>query len=188
QAPQNVVVGDIDGDGKPEITTNNLSSNTISVFHNKSNPGAILFANKNDMAAGTMPRGLYLGDLNGDGKPELATINYAKDSISIFPNIVGDSTVIPPDSSFFVGAARNSALLVLHPNPAKQYVSVIHPVTEHPAQILLIDMLGRVVRRMTASNVATGTKMMLTGLKSGSYSIIWNDGGKVMNRMLIITQ
>ncbi len=82
-----LVVQDLNGDGKPEIVTANAGDNTISILQNMSTLGNIAFAPRVDFATGDYPQGLAVGDLDGDGKPDLAVANYNSGTISVFRNI-----------------------------------------------------------------------------------------------------
>ncbi len=87
--PTYINIGDIDGDGKPDIVTANFYGNSISVFRNTSTLGNITagsFAGKVDFAAGINPRSIAIGDLNGDGKVDLAVANVSNNTISVFQN------------------------------------------------------------------------------------------------------
>ncbi len=81
-----VSIGDLDGDGKPDLAVANFSSNSVSVLRNTTTSGAISFAVKADFATGTGPYSVSIGDLNGDGKPELAMVNYGSNTVSVFRN------------------------------------------------------------------------------------------------------
>jgi uncharacterized protein (TIGR02145 family) len=84
-----VALNDIDGDGKADLIVTNYSSNTVSVFRNTSSTGLIdagSFDAKVDFATGMNPRGMVIGDLDGDGKPDLAIANSNGNSISVFRN------------------------------------------------------------------------------------------------------
>jgi hypothetical protein len=93
-APFSLAVGDIDGDGRPDMVTAN-ENKTISVFLNNSvvGSGVISFATRSDFPATAAPSCIAIGDLDGDGKPDLAvsvtaTINSKSvGHISIYRNI-----------------------------------------------------------------------------------------------------
>jgi hypothetical protein len=82
-----LAVQDLNGDGKPDILTANFNDNTISIFQNQSTPGNIAFAPRVDLAAGTHPQGVAIGDLDGDGNPDLAVANTGDGTISVFRNL-----------------------------------------------------------------------------------------------------
>jgi RHS repeat-associated protein len=85
-SPYSVSTGDLDGDGKIDLATANYTSNTVSVLRNTSVFGALSFAVKVEYATGTNPESVAIGDLDGDGKSDLAVANYGANSLSIFRN------------------------------------------------------------------------------------------------------
>ena len=81
--------GDLDGDGKPDMAVANFNENTVSIYRNTASAGSISagsFAAKFQLTASTNPRSISTGDLNGDGKPELAVVNFGSNTVSVFRN------------------------------------------------------------------------------------------------------
>jgi len=91
--PYNVTVRDIDGDGKADVAVTNQTSNTISVLRNTSVAGTISFAAKTDFATGFTPRGIAAGDIDGDGKADIATGNIGLSNISVLRNTSTPGTI-----------------------------------------------------------------------------------------------
>ena len=84
--PRGVVVGDIDGDGRNDIIISADITNTLSVIRNLSAPGTIVMDNKKDLLSFTAPHGMAIGDINGDGKPEVLSATTGGSKISLYPN------------------------------------------------------------------------------------------------------
>lgn len=82
-SPANISIGDLDGDGKPDLAVVNAASNTVSIFHNTSTAGVISFATKMEITTGVYPVSVSIGDLDGDGKPDLAVVNSSDNSVSV---------------------------------------------------------------------------------------------------------
>jgi gliding motility-associated-like protein len=91
--PYSISIGDLDGDGKSDLVTGNLTSNNISVFRNTSVVGTISFAAKSDIAIGQRIYNVAIGDLDGDGKNDLATSNYTGNTVSVLRNIGTSGTI-----------------------------------------------------------------------------------------------
>ncbi|WP_207425024.1 FG-GAP-like repeat-containing protein [Pedobacter sp. SYSU D00535] len=74
--PLQTAVADLDADGKLDIAVLNTASNTVSVLKNISTNGSIAFAGKVDYYTGSGPNGIAITDLDGEGKPDLAIVNF----------------------------------------------------------------------------------------------------------------
>ncbi len=79
-------IGDIDGDGKLDIVVGNFNVNKVSVFRNTSTVGNISFATRQDFTTDQGPQYESIGDLDGDGKPEIVTSNYGSSNVSVLRN------------------------------------------------------------------------------------------------------
>ena len=87
-------MADLNGDGKPDLLLSNLTDIQVTVLENKSTIGNILFANKVDfgLSANTLNTfACIVEDFDLDGKPEIAALNAAGSTLSIFFNHVGDT-------------------------------------------------------------------------------------------------
>ncbi|MFN6090576.1 MAG: FG-GAP-like repeat-containing protein, partial [Cyclobacteriaceae bacterium] len=91
--PHSVSIGDLDGDGKADLAVVNFESNTVSVFRNTGSAGTISYAAKVDFATGSGPISVSIGDLDGDGKADLALANYISNTVSVFRNTGSAGTI-----------------------------------------------------------------------------------------------
>jgi hypothetical protein len=75
--PLSVVVGDYNGDGRPDLAAANFQDGTVSVLLNTTPAGAstLSFAAPQTFAVGASPWAMAVGDFNGDGRPDLAVVN-----------------------------------------------------------------------------------------------------------------
>jgi 6-phosphogluconolactonase (cycloisomerase 2 family) len=92
--PTSVAIGDLDGDGKPDLAVANNSSNSVSVYRNTSTSGSIVFATKVDFATGNAPSSVAIGDLDGDGKPDLAVANSSSNTVSVYRNTSTSGSIV----------------------------------------------------------------------------------------------
>jgi alpha-tubulin suppressor-like RCC1 family protein/Zn-dependent metalloprotease len=86
---EGVAVGDLDGDGKPDVVTANYGNDTVSLLRNISPPGSITtnsFAATVDIAVLSGPVQVAIGDLDGDGKPDLTVAFYLPQTVSVLRN------------------------------------------------------------------------------------------------------
>jgi len=93
--PLIITMGDLDGDKKVDLAVTNNNGGSVSVFRNTSlGAGTISYDTKVDFATDTHPWGVSIGDLDGDGKPDLTVANYSNNTVSVFRNTYVNNGVI----------------------------------------------------------------------------------------------
>ena len=107
--PSSVAIGDLNGDGKQDIVVTNYLSNTLSIFFNRSREGAPIpsFSPRADFSTGNGPLSAVIGDLNGDGKPDIVVANSNDNTVSVYLNTTPNGASTPSFSartSFATGA------------------------------------------------------------------------------------
>ena len=93
--PVGVVVRDIDGDGKQDLLVANGGDGTVSVLRNTSVVGSLTansFAPKVDFVTGSGCFGVSVGDLDGDGGPDVVTANTGG-TVSVLRNLSSPGTI-----------------------------------------------------------------------------------------------
>jgi len=111
-APYSVAIGDFDGDGRPDVAVANAfqTVSTVSIFLNTTATAATTpsFAAKLDLPTGSSPVCLALGDLDNDGKPDLAIANNSSGNVSVLRDLTPPNAAAPlfaPRQNFVTGSS-----------------------------------------------------------------------------------
>ncbi len=85
--PYRCQIADFDKDGKIDLTTCNYNGATnTAIFRNTSTSGDISFATTVNLAAPTANYRIGVGDVNGDGLPDIVTKSLGVNVFSVYPN------------------------------------------------------------------------------------------------------
>jgi hypothetical protein len=84
QSARSVAVGDVDGDGKPDLAVANSSSNTVGVLLGNGD-GAFQLA-ETYSSGGSSPEPVTMADVNGDAKPDLLVGNFFSNTVGVLLN------------------------------------------------------------------------------------------------------
>lgn len=97
-----VAVGDVNGDGKPDVITANGNWNTVSVFLNQGSRR--LVQNGVSQWTGNNPVAVAIADLNWDGKADLIVTSKAQSDLTVLLG-KGDGTFNAAGAGFAVGGS-----------------------------------------------------------------------------------
>mgnify|MGYP000740095236 CR=1 FL=1 len=113
-SPLSVTVADIDNDGQLDAGVSNSGSSSISILRNTSSGNIISFTPKVDFnLADASPGNLTSGDLDGDGKLDIAALRQANNSIGVFRNTSSvDSISLAVRQDFSVPSSPSDLVIV----------------------------------------------------------------------------
>ena len=100
--PYYISIGDLTGNGKPDILVTNFGAGTATIWQNKAIPGSITsssFFKRLNFTTGTKPYAGLLADMDGDAKTDILVSNTGSNTISILRNTAGSQMVVSPTAT-----------------------------------------------------------------------------------------
>jgi hypothetical protein len=117
--PVSVAVGDLNLDGKPDLAVTNSNSGNVTILLGNGNGGFTKPAGS-PAGAGSGPVSVAVGDLNHDGKPDLAVANFLSNNLTVLLGSRPLTTITCPASITSVAAAScpiATNMALTYPNP-----------------------------------------------------------------------
>ena len=171
-AAQDLAVADVNGDTKLDLITANNGSNSAGVLLGNGNgtfqPVVVVRASNFATGATISPNAVAVGDLTGDGKPDLALTDDGFNVVSVVPN---NSTYLATQSPLLAGAA-----IFMAPNPAAEattlHLTLPVGITQVNAEIL--TMVGQTVGHVAIPVKQRTLQHTLTtaSLPAGLYLVV----------------
>lgn len=181
-----IAMGDLNGDGKPDVATGNIGANSVSVLVNG---GHGTFESPVNYSLGREPDDIATADLNGDGKLDIATGN--PNTVSVLLNngdgTFGDTHEYPAGRStwaFAVGDlngdgrpdiatsdhGRSSTSVLINRRDGSFDAPVVYPTGPGPRTITIGDLNGD-----RKADVVTGN-----GSSDPKGNLDWIDGISIL--------
>ncbi|MDB5267643.1 MAG: hypothetical protein JWP58_683 [Hymenobacter sp.] len=149
--PAAVVVADVNGDGRPDIVTANYASSNVSILPGQAG-GTFAPASAYDAGTNSQPNGLAVADVNGDGRPDIVTANYASSTAGVLLAQASGGFAAPLTYSTGAGS--------------------------QPAGIAVTDVNGDGRPDLVTANLASNTVGVLLGQSAGGFApvVLYNSG------------
>ncbi|MBF9142252.1 FG-GAP-like repeat-containing protein [Hymenobacter properus] len=174
--PRGVAVGDVNGDGRPDIVTGNYNG-TASVLLGQAGG---TFAPVSIFSTGVGSSNQGVADVSGDRRPDIVTTSG--NSVSVLLNT---GTFAP----LAAAASAAAAEVALFPNPAQSSFTVQLPAAwgAGSVQATLLNALGQVVGQQTAALPAGAPLAFATdGLAPGVYQVRMQTGSHAITKCVVI--
>src|SRR5439155_755754 len=139
--PRVVAVGDLDGDGRPDLVTANTGGNNVSVLLGRGDGTFAAQQAAPAPARGLRPFAVAVADVNGDGRRDLITANKGDSTVSVLLGN-GDGS-FRPQQTFAVGRGVDA--------------------------VTVADVNGDHKPDIVAANLGDGTVSVLVGNGDGSF-------------------
>jgi hypothetical protein len=129
-----------------------------------------IFGAKTDFGTGNIPWSVAIGDLNGDGKPDLATAKGGgTESVSVLLNIGPGAVDVGPSPG-----PRVAVLLAPTPNPARSATTIAFELPASESVTLeIFDTTGRLTRVLSTE----------TTFAAGRHAVKWDGTSRTGQRV-----
>jgi hypothetical protein len=185
--PYSVAIGDLNGDGNPDLAVANMGSNTVSVLLGT---GTGNFGAKTDFATGNGPYSVAIGDVSGDGKLDLVTANNSSSTVSV---LLGTGTgSFGAKTDFATGAGTvfvaigdlngdgkpdlavanfysNTVSVLLGTGTGSFGVKTDFASGTNPASVAIADLNGDGKPDLAVANFGSNAASVLLGTGTGSF-------------------
>ncbi|MCS6989573.1 MAG: VCBS repeat-containing protein, partial [Chloroherpetonaceae bacterium] len=141
--PFDVFVADVNLDGKPDLLTANIGSNTVSVRLGQGD-GTFTSPPTPEVTVGNSPRSVFVADVNLDGKPDLLAANASSGTVSVRLGQGNGTFASPPTPEVSVGSG--------------------------PFDVFVADVNLDGKPDLVAANVGSGTVAVRLGQGDGSFT------------------
>lgn len=190
ERPNLIRVGDFDGDQRNDIVVSNSSSNTIQAFLGDGSGGFQLANSVAVDAIGWWTEPIAVGDFNGDGRSDVASISYSQSSVSILTGQANGNLSAPTTialgarpQSIAVGDVNGDSILDLVTANVNDQVRVLlgtgtgtfsaptsFPVGDNPYSITLGDFDGDMRLDIATADSGGDTVSYLLGNGDGTFA------------------
>ncbi len=153
--PLRTNVSDLNGDGKPDLLTNDWGGG-ISILVNSSTLGNISLNSQLQLGVGSFPRAIATSDLNMDVSPEIVVANFEVEGLRIIHNFI-PSILATEDNS--------SLELSTYPNPTKGIVTI--SAQQEINNVTVYNILGQEVKSVSGNG--NSVTVNLSEFATGHY-------------------